>query len=280
METHHTQEPIIFVLEELEQFALVPGQHLLYTLFEAPSNLHLPVLILGLTERYDVVSMLEKRVKSRFSQHVLAAAEQNCTLEGYLKAVQAALCPAAMPKTQRDRITRTLGSEQVRMALQSCFMQCATIHYALSRLLPLLNRRDGLDVKSIVAALTTGHAPSLAGLLEQATEPQLLLLIALFRLCCKAKGQLRPSFDMAVGEVSEMLAQADHNHVSAAFSVSRESLRLAWDSLADAGFVSRSGQSWVSAEMEGCAVMEPLTNLYDCLPATCPKHLRSLAQLE
>jgi hypothetical protein len=83
-----------------------------------------------------------------------------------------------------------------------------------------------------------------------------------------------------MGEVSEMLAQADHNHVSAAFTVSRESMMLAWDSLADAGFFSKSGQSWVSTQMEPCAVMQPLSNLYDNLPEHCPNHLRSLAQLE
>lgn len=258
----------------------MPGQHLLYTLFEAPSNLHLPVLVIGLTERYDVVSMLEKRVKSRFSQHVLAAAEPKCNFAGYMEAIQAAICPQAMPKTQRDRLLRILEKDSVQAAFQLCFMQSPSIHHALSRLLSLLNRRAPIDEKCIVAALSVGQAPSLSLLLEQATEPQLLILIALFRLSCKAKGQLRPSFDVIMGEISEMLAQADHNHVSAAFSVSRESLLLAWDSLVDAGFVSKSGQSWVSAQMEPCAVMQPLSNLYDSLPVSCPKHLQSLAQLE
>jgi len=60
---------VIFVLEEFHQFALHPRQTLLYNLFDIAqsSSRKTPIAVLGLTTNVNVVEMLEKRVKSRFS---------------------------------------------------------------------------------------------------------------------------------------------------------------------------------------------------------------------
>lgn len=60
---------LIFVLEDLERFASHPQQNLLYCLFEL--SLSLPVFVLGTSCRIDVLELLEKRVKSRFSQNLI-----------------------------------------------------------------------------------------------------------------------------------------------------------------------------------------------------------------
>lgn len=60
---------IIFVLEDLEKFAAHPQQNLLYSLFELA--LSLPVFVIGTSCRIDVLELLEKRVKSRFSQNLV-----------------------------------------------------------------------------------------------------------------------------------------------------------------------------------------------------------------
>lgn len=60
---------IIFVLEDLEKFAAHPQQNLLYCLFELA--LALPVFVVGTSCRIDVLELLEKRVKSRFSQNIV-----------------------------------------------------------------------------------------------------------------------------------------------------------------------------------------------------------------
>jgi len=61
--------PLVFVLDDFEKFACHPQQSLLYSLFEL-CNLE-RILIVGLTMRTDVVELLEKRVKSRFSQTII-----------------------------------------------------------------------------------------------------------------------------------------------------------------------------------------------------------------
>lgn len=45
------------------------SQHFLYTLFELTASQ--PIWVLGMTSRCDVLDLLEKRVKSRFSQTIL-----------------------------------------------------------------------------------------------------------------------------------------------------------------------------------------------------------------
>ena len=53
----------------MERFAAHPQQNLLYCLFELA--LSLPVYVIGTSCRIDVLELLEKRVKSRFSQNIV-----------------------------------------------------------------------------------------------------------------------------------------------------------------------------------------------------------------
>jgi len=60
-------KPILFVLEEFDLFAQHRNQTLLYNLFDITQSAQTPLCVVGLTCRLDVVELLEKRVKSRFS---------------------------------------------------------------------------------------------------------------------------------------------------------------------------------------------------------------------
>lgn len=59
--------PIIFVLDEFDAFTCHPKQTLLYNLFELAQSRTRTVAVIGLTCRWDAVELLEKRVRSRFS---------------------------------------------------------------------------------------------------------------------------------------------------------------------------------------------------------------------
>jgi len=62
------KKSVVFILDNLELFAEQPNQGLLYNLFDlAANNSSIPVCIIGVTCRVDVLEMFEKRVKSRFS---------------------------------------------------------------------------------------------------------------------------------------------------------------------------------------------------------------------
>lgn len=60
-------QPIIFVLDEFDCFTQRHNQTLLYNLFDMSQTAHTPIAVIGLTCHLDVIELLEKRVKSRFS---------------------------------------------------------------------------------------------------------------------------------------------------------------------------------------------------------------------
>ncbi|XP_020367436.1 origin recognition complex subunit 4 isoform X2 [Rhincodon typus] len=68
--------PVLFVLDEFDLFAHHKNQTLLYNLLDVAQSAQTPVAVVGLTCRLDVLELLEKRVKSRFSHrqiHLLNA---------------------------------------------------------------------------------------------------------------------------------------------------------------------------------------------------------------
>lgn len=62
-----TSQAVVFIIDEFDMFASHPRQTLLYNLFDIAQSRKAPIAVLGSTTRMDVVEMLEKRVKSRFS---------------------------------------------------------------------------------------------------------------------------------------------------------------------------------------------------------------------
>ncbi|XP_016535498.1 origin recognition complex subunit 4 isoform X2 [Poecilia formosa] len=62
-----SSRPVLFVLDEFDLFAQHKNQTLLYNLFDVSQSAQAPVAVVGLTCRLDVLELLEKRVKSRFS---------------------------------------------------------------------------------------------------------------------------------------------------------------------------------------------------------------------
>lgn len=58
---------VVFVLDEFDLFCGHTNQTLIYNLFDVAQSAQAPICVIGLTRRNDVVEILEKRVKSRFS---------------------------------------------------------------------------------------------------------------------------------------------------------------------------------------------------------------------
>lgn len=60
-------DSVVFILDEFDLFATHARQTLLYNLFDIAQSRKAPIAVFGLTAKVNVVEMLEKRVKSRFS---------------------------------------------------------------------------------------------------------------------------------------------------------------------------------------------------------------------
>ena len=63
--------PVVFILHDFELFAQRPKQVLLYSLFDLLQTEDAQMAVVGLTTRVDAADLLEKRVRSRFSQRLL-----------------------------------------------------------------------------------------------------------------------------------------------------------------------------------------------------------------
>ncbi|ORZ33797.1 AAA ATPase domain-domain-containing protein, partial [Catenaria anguillulae PL171] len=66
-----TWTPLVIVLDAFDEFTLHPKQTLLYTLLDSVQGQMNPMAVVGVSTRLDVVSNLEKRVRSRFSHRTL-----------------------------------------------------------------------------------------------------------------------------------------------------------------------------------------------------------------
>lgn len=67
-----TSKSVVFVLDHFDLFCAHPKQTLLYNLFDVVQSAPAPLCVLGLTCRQDVLELLEKRVKSRFSHRQIS----------------------------------------------------------------------------------------------------------------------------------------------------------------------------------------------------------------
>jgi len=80
-------QSILFILDEFDLFTNHKNQSLLYNLFDVSQSAQTPLCVIGLTCRLDVVELLEKRVKSRFSHRQIHLFNSE-TFEDYLQVVR------------------------------------------------------------------------------------------------------------------------------------------------------------------------------------------------
>ena len=62
---------LIFLFDEIDQFAGPERQTLLYNLFDMVEHARIPVCVIGSTTKLNILEHLENRVKSRFSQRLI-----------------------------------------------------------------------------------------------------------------------------------------------------------------------------------------------------------------
>ncbi|CAH1116523.1 unnamed protein product [Phaedon cochleariae] len=89
----HTSKSVIFILDNFDLFCAHHNQTLLYNLFDVSQSAQAPICIVGVTCRLDVIELLEKRVKSRFSHRQIflfpdSDVQEDYTLECKIKQIE------------------------------------------------------------------------------------------------------------------------------------------------------------------------------------------------
>ncbi|XP_053665372.1 origin recognition complex subunit 4 [Anopheles marshallii] len=82
---------VIFLLEEFDLFCSHHNQTLLYNLFDVAQSAQAPICVLGITARLDVIELLEKRVKSRFSHRQIFLLPNEDDFDGRLELFESLL---------------------------------------------------------------------------------------------------------------------------------------------------------------------------------------------
>lgn len=87
-----TKITVVFIFDEIDTFAGPVRQTLLYNLFDMVEHARVPVCIFGNTTKLNILELLEKRVKSRFSQRVIYIPKIN-SLDNFKLAIEEQLIP-------------------------------------------------------------------------------------------------------------------------------------------------------------------------------------------
>lgn len=75
---------VIFILDEFDLFCVHGNQTLIYNLFDVSQSAQAPICVVGMTRRNDVIELLEKRVKSRFSHRQIFLFNENPDLDNQI----------------------------------------------------------------------------------------------------------------------------------------------------------------------------------------------------
>lgn len=116
--------PVLFILDEFDLLAQHPKQSLLYTLFDIAQSQQTPIAVLGVTSRIDVMDLLEKRVKSRFS-HRQIYVQYPQKLDDFLRVARVALHVTDVDDSFTNkfnrRVNEILKTDQVARHITSIY---------------------------------------------------------------------------------------------------------------------------------------------------------------
>jgi origin recognition complex subunit 4 len=126
--------PVIFILEEFDQFTAHKLQSLLYNVFDLVQNSKSPVSVIGVTNRIDCVETLEKRVRSRFSQ-ILINFPAATSHKAFVKAARSCLASEELTEEAVDYNTQVdafMDDTRILAYLKRSFLTHNNLHSFLT----------------------------------------------------------------------------------------------------------------------------------------------------
>ncbi|XP_071826730.1 origin recognition complex subunit 4-like [Apostichopus japonicus] len=212
-------QSILFVLEEFDLFAHHKNQTLLYNLFDISQSEQTPVTVIGLTCRLDVVELLEKRVKSRFS-HRQIHLFHSLSFEQACKVCEDAL---TLPLNYLSKKFCTEWNSHVKEFLQERIVENSLRHlYDLDKsirsvysilLIPICRlgpSHPRLDSADVLDALKMSSCDSKSAMLQGLTILQLCLIIAMKHLAELYEGS-NINFEMVYNEYQKFVQKKSNS---------------------------------------------------------------------
>ncbi|CAK6970846.1 origin recognition complex subunit 4 [Scomber scombrus] len=183
--------PVLFILDEFDLFAHHKNQTLLYNLLDVSQSAQSPIAVVGITCRLDVLELLEKRVKSRFSHrqiHLLSS----LAFEEYVERVRTQLSlPDDFPDGKfaedwNDSIKTLCEDKSVEDVLQRHFNSSKDFRSMQMLLMLCLSRvsvaKPAIKPADLLEASRLCFADAKANMLHGLSILELCLIIAMKHL--------------------------------------------------------------------------------------------------
>ncbi|XP_033096463.1 origin recognition complex subunit 4-like [Anneissia japonica] len=212
-------KPVLFILDEFDLFAHHRNQTLLYNLFDICQSAQTPIVVIGLTCRLDVVELLEKRVKSRFS-HRQIHVFNTLTFDQFMQVAEKKL---QLPKDFKDKSFMKQWHENVKMAFQDkTILDVMKKHYEVHKdihslqilfMYPLSKvsaLRPHLSAADFVEAARLQSLDAKPAMLHGVSVLQLCLIIAMRHLVDITEGEPF-NFEMVYNEYLKFLQKKSHS---------------------------------------------------------------------
>jgi len=186
-------KPVVFIIDEFDLFTNHKNQTLLYNLFDISQSNQTPVCVIGVTCRLDVIELLEKRVKSRFSHRMVHMFREM----SYGDMIEIFRSYITLPTTTKrlgynhqwnDRIDSLLKVPMIKDGLMFRFNMVKDLHLVKSLIAMIVGRwslgtADGLpDEGGLTDTLRSLEVDGQASVLQGVSVLELCLIISMRQL--------------------------------------------------------------------------------------------------
>lgn len=189
------RQSVIFVLDEFDLFTQHHNQHLLYNLFDLSQSKSTPLAVIGLTCRQDVMELMEKRVKSRFSHRQFFLFGPP-TFDDYISIAFEILCPktlSSLPWSNHVRDVFNSSDNKIRTYLERVYNFNRSIKLLKNCLTWVVVHIDSsspkINVELFEEKLINVFKDSKAVLIRSLSKLECCILIAMARLSTKHANQ-------------------------------------------------------------------------------------------
>ncbi|XP_053494382.1 origin recognition complex subunit 4 [Ictalurus furcatus] len=214
-----SSRPVLFILEEFDLFAHHKNQTLLYNLLDVSQSAQAPVAVVGLTCRLDVLELLEKRVKSRFSHrqiHLLSSLSFHQYRDAFRSelTLQDGFPDSKFSQEWNLGISKLCEDKSVDEILQKHYNSCKDFRSLHSLLLLAVSRvsvsNPILRAVDLLEASRMSSADSKGNILHGLSVLELCLIIAMKHLNDTYEGEPF-NFQMVHNEFKKFLQRKSHS---------------------------------------------------------------------
>ncbi|KAJ1724972.1 origin recognition complex subunit 4 [Coemansia erecta] len=211
--------PVLFILEEFDLLAQHPKQSLLYTLFDIAQSQQTPIAVLGVTARIDVMDLLEKRVKSRFSHRQIHACNAK-TLDDFILIARVALSihssdqqqhqiTKAFADTFNSKVSELLSTESVLSYISEVFDIGKDIRQVLRTFVVAVSKisdsQPYIDIAHVKPAIARERESAKMQILGSISLLDLCLIISMKSLV--QSGNSKYNFEMVYNEYKTFMSR-------------------------------------------------------------------------